>query len=89
MENAPLYLSTHSPWESFPVAMVISGGGFNRNTVGSVKRRFNQLIKVNSEMDAMLDKFLGGSHPPRILQGRVTRRNPKFEHPTTRESSNG
>ena len=43
--------------------MVISGGGFNKHTVGSVKRRFDQLIKTNSDMDATLDKFRGGSHP--------------------------
>ena len=48
--------------KSFSLTMVISDGGFNRHTVGSVKRRFNQLIKANSEMDATLDKFRGGSH---------------------------
>ena len=63
MENVSLYFSFHSPWESFPTAMVISGGGFNTHTVGSVKRRFDQLIEANSEMDATLDKFRGGSHP--------------------------
>ena len=41
MENIPLYFSSHSPWESFPTTMVISSGGFNRHTVGSVKRRFD------------------------------------------------
>ena len=41
MENVPLYFSSHSPWESFPTAMVISGGGFNRHIVGSVKRIFD------------------------------------------------
>ena len=63
MEDVPMYFSTHSLWESFPTAMVISGGGFNRHTVGSVKRRFDQLIEANSEIDATLDKFRGGSHP--------------------------
>ncbi|XP_058761739.1 uncharacterized protein LOC131635149 [Vicia villosa] len=29
--------SPHSPWEMFPSAMVISGGGFSKLTVGSVK----------------------------------------------------
>ena len=52
MENIPLYFSSHSPWESFPVAMVISSRGFNKHTVGSVKRRFEQLIKANSDKDA-------------------------------------
>ena len=31
--------------------------------MGSVKRTFEQLIKANSDMDATLDKFQGGSHP--------------------------
>ena len=43
--------------------MVISDGGFNRHTVGSVKRRFDQLIEANSDMDATLNKLRGGSHP--------------------------
>ena len=43
--------------------MVISGGGFNKLIVGSVKRSFDQLIKANFDMDATLDKFLGGSLP--------------------------
>ena len=38
MENVPMYFSTHSSWESFPATMIISSGGFNRHTVGSVKR---------------------------------------------------
>ena len=58
-----MYFSSHSPWESFPAAMVISDGGFNRHTVESVKRRFDQLIEANSDMDATLDKIRGGSHP--------------------------
>ena len=63
MENIPLYYSSHSSWESFPAAMVISSGGFNRHTMGSVKRRFDQLIKANSDMDTTPDKLRGGSHP--------------------------
>ena len=63
MENVPLYFSSHNPWELFPIAMVISGGGFNKHTVGYVKIRFKQLIKANSDMNATLDKFRGGSDP--------------------------
>ena len=37
--------------------------GFNRHTVGLVKRRADQHIKANSDMDATLDKLRGGSHP--------------------------
>ena len=63
MENVPLYFSFHSLWEVFPAAMIILGGGFNKHTVKSVKRKFAQLIRVNSDMDATLDKSRGGSHP--------------------------
>ena len=57
MEGVSLYFSSHSPWESHPATMVISSGGFNRHTVGSVKRRFDQLVEANSDMDATLDKI--------------------------------
>ena len=57
MEDVPLYFFSHIHWESFPAAMVISGRGFDRHTVGSVNRRFDQLIEANSDMDATLDKF--------------------------------
>ena len=58
-----LYFSSHSPWELFLVAIDISGGGFNKHTLGSITRRFKQLIKANFDMDATLDKFQGSSYP--------------------------
>ena len=61
--DVPLYFSTHSPWETFPSALVILGGGFNKVTVGSVKRRFDQLISTSSNQSATLDKFRGSSAP--------------------------
>ena len=61
--NVPLYFATHSPWETFPSALVISGGGFNKITVGSVKRRFDQLISTSSNQNATLDKPRGSSVP--------------------------
>ncbi|XP_058782841.1 uncharacterized protein LOC131657461 [Vicia villosa] len=53
--------SPHSPWEVFPSAMVISGGGFNKLTVGSVKRKFDELISASSSKAATLDLTKGGS----------------------------
>src|SRR4051812_28800637 len=44
--------SSHSPWEFFPSAMVISGGGVSKLNVGSVKQKFNELISANSSKDA-------------------------------------
>ena len=54
IEGVPLYFYSYSTWESFPAAMVISGGGFNKHTMRFVKRRFDQLIEANSDMDATL-----------------------------------
>ncbi|MCI79347.1 hypothetical protein A2U01_0100618, partial [Trifolium medium] len=33
-------------WENFPKALVISRGGFNKNTIGSVKRKFEELENI-------------------------------------------
>ncbi|XP_058722192.1 uncharacterized protein LOC131593949 [Vicia villosa] len=51
--------SPHSSWEMFPSAMVISGGGFNKLTVGSVKRKFNELLSSSSSKVAALDHAKG------------------------------
>ncbi|XP_058774402.1 uncharacterized protein LOC131648685 [Vicia villosa] len=53
--------SPHSPWEIFPSAMVISGGGFTKLTVGSVKQKFDELISASSSKSATLDLAKGGS----------------------------
>ncbi|XP_058726284.1 uncharacterized protein LOC131597614 [Vicia villosa] len=51
--------SPHSAWEMFPSAMVISGGGFNKLTVGSVKRKFDELISASASKAATLDQTKG------------------------------
>ena len=43
--------------------MVISGRGFNKCTVGSVKRIFEQLMDVSSEKSVTLDKVKRRSIP--------------------------
>ncbi|MCH80166.1 hypothetical protein A2U01_0000929 [Trifolium medium] len=50
-------------WEKFPEAIVISGGGYNKVTIGSVKRKFEELIDASSNTNATLDKTKGGSLP--------------------------
>jgi hypothetical protein len=52
-----------SKWEHFPSAMVISGGGFNKLTIGSVKRKFEELIDASSNQNATLDKQKGSCTP--------------------------
>jgi hypothetical protein len=48
-----------SKWENFPSAMVITGGGFNTYTVGSVKKKFDELISASSKMSSVLDTTKG------------------------------
>ncbi|MCI38843.1 hypothetical protein A2U01_0060072, partial [Trifolium medium] len=43
--------------------MVISGGGFNKITIGSVKRKFEELIDASSRQSATLDKPKKGYVP--------------------------
>ncbi|PNX98241.1 retrotransposon-related protein [Trifolium pratense] len=43
-------------WENFPQTAVISGGGFSTLTVGSVKRKFEELLVASSDISATIDK---------------------------------
>ncbi|MCI66179.1 hypothetical protein A2U01_0087437, partial [Trifolium medium] len=51
-EDVSAEFSALSRWENFPHAMVISGGGFNKINIGSVKRKFDELIGESSNMSA-------------------------------------
>ncbi|MCI41335.1 hypothetical protein A2U01_0062568, partial [Trifolium medium] len=55
-EDISVEFSALSRLESFPQAMVIFGGGFNKITIGSLKRKFDELIGQSSNMSATLDK---------------------------------
>ncbi|GAU50103.1 hypothetical protein TSUD_374520 [Trifolium subterraneum] len=65
----PNYLKdTYEPpilneWEKFPEAMVISGGVFDKHTIGSVKREFEELITTSSGMVVTLGKPKTSSQP--------------------------
>ncbi|MCI69459.1 hypothetical protein A2U01_0090721, partial [Trifolium medium] len=54
-EDISAELSALSRCENFPQTMVISGGAFNKITIGSVKK-FEELIDASSNMSATLDK---------------------------------
>ncbi|XP_045791889.1 uncharacterized protein LOC123886628 [Trifolium pratense] len=54
---------TLQEWETFVEAMVISGGGFDKHSVGSIKRKFEELIDASSNMSATLDKAKGQLKP--------------------------
>ncbi|XP_058758369.1 uncharacterized protein LOC131631595 [Vicia villosa] len=57
--NAATTYSSHSTWERFPSAMVISGGGFSKLTVGSVKRKFDELISASANVASTFDHAKG------------------------------
>jgi hypothetical protein len=44
------HLTSHlnGSWENFPKTLVISGGGFNDKTLGTIKRKFEELESVCS-----------------------------------------
>jgi hypothetical protein len=43
--------------------MVISAGGYNQKTIGSVKRKFEELIDSSSNQSVTLDRPKKGSVP--------------------------
>ncbi|MCI76002.1 hypothetical protein A2U01_0097271, partial [Trifolium medium] len=43
-EDVSAEINALSRWENFPQDMVIFGGEFNKVTIGSVKRKFEELI---------------------------------------------
>ncbi|XP_058783996.1 uncharacterized protein LOC131658752 [Vicia villosa] len=53
--------SSYSARERFPSAMVISGGVFSKLTVGSVKRKFNELISASASVASTFDHAKGSS----------------------------
>ncbi|CAJ2676946.1 unnamed protein product [Trifolium pratense] len=54
---------TLNKWDALAQAMVISCGGFDKQTVGSIKRKFEDLIDGSSNLSATLDKPRGQSKP--------------------------
>ena len=60
-EDEPL--STHSRWEKFPSAMVITGGGFNDLFVNSAKRKLDELVDAAPAQEVTLERFKEKSKP--------------------------
>ncbi|PNX63938.1 hypothetical protein L195_g061871, partial [Trifolium pratense] len=54
---------TLSTWDYFTDSFVISGGSLDKHTIGSIKRKFEELIDISSNMNATLDKAKGRSMP--------------------------
>ncbi|XP_058766541.1 uncharacterized protein LOC131640151 [Vicia villosa] len=56
--------SALSVWEGFPTAMLISNGGDPGSlTIGSVKRKFDELISTTTDLTPTLRRFKGRSEP--------------------------
>lgn len=58
-----MFFSSHSPYESFTSTTVISGGGFNKLMMGSVKQKFEELILASSGKTTTLNLTKGSSAP--------------------------
>ncbi|KAK2416133.1 hypothetical protein QL285_038556 [Trifolium repens] len=54
---------TFSKWENFAETMVISAGGYSQKTIGSVKRKFEELIDSSSNQPVTLNRPKKGSVP--------------------------
>ncbi|PNX64135.1 hypothetical protein L195_g061969, partial [Trifolium pratense] len=54
---------TLSTWDYFQDSFVITGGRLDKHSIGSIKRKFEELIDISSNMNATLDKAKGRSMP--------------------------
>lgn len=63
----PLYFATHITCKTSPPSWsYLGGGGFNKLTIGSIKREFEQLIDASLSENSTLDKCQGSSVPIRF-----------------------
>lgn len=81
LADASKFFSSHSSCESFRSAMVISGGGLSKLTVGSVKRKFGELITASSSKAATLDLSRGSSTPLALYKEELPRGAPNATIP--------
>lgn len=59
----PTLSTAYNPWEKFPSSMVISGGNGSKLSIGSMKRKFEELIATNATKNSTLDTVRGASTP--------------------------
>ncbi|MCH90588.1 hypothetical protein A2U01_0011504 [Trifolium medium] len=64
-----------------PPALVIFGGGFNKNTIGSVKRKFEELEKVCSVNPVTVSQVKKGSLPLAFYMEEVSGGSPNYQIP--------
>jgi hypothetical protein len=77
------HLASHmdGTWENFPKALVISGGGFNSSTLGSVKRKFEELESVCSINPITIAEIKEGSIPLAFYKEEVPGGSPNYQIP--------
>ncbi|GAU34804.1 hypothetical protein TSUD_394300, partial [Trifolium subterraneum] len=77
------YLAVHldGSWENFPGALVISGGGFNPITIGSIKRKFDELEKASPVEEIKITEVKENSVPLAFYREEVPGGSPNFQIP--------
>ncbi|GAU35488.1 hypothetical protein TSUD_384430 [Trifolium subterraneum] len=75
------YLAAHldGSWENFPGALVISGGGFNPITIGSIKRKFDELEKASPVEETKITEVKESSVPLAFYREEVPGGSPNFQ----------
>ncbi|CAJ2661598.1 unnamed protein product [Trifolium pratense] len=66
-------------WENFPKAMVITGGGISKVTIGSVKRKFDELESICSVNPVAVSKPEEGSNPLAFYKEEVPGGSPNYQ----------
>ncbi|MCI26884.1 hypothetical protein A2U01_0048082, partial [Trifolium medium] len=82
-EGIMKHLTAHmdGSWESFPKALVISGGGFNKTTIGSINRKFKELENVCSVNLVTVSSVKQGSIPLAFYKEEVPGGSPNYHIP--------
>ncbi|GAU48076.1 hypothetical protein TSUD_81360 [Trifolium subterraneum] len=77
------YLAAHldGSWENFLGALVISGGGFNPITIGSIKRKFDELEKASPVEEIKITEVKESSVPLAFYREEVPGGSPNFQIP--------
>ncbi|KAK2409752.1 hypothetical protein QL285_045156 [Trifolium repens] len=82
-EEVLAHLTSHlnGSWENFPKTLVISGGGFNNTTLGTIKRKFEELESVCSLNPVSVAEIKEGSIPLAFYKEEIPGGSPNFQIP--------
>ncbi|MCI44403.1 hypothetical protein A2U01_0065642, partial [Trifolium medium] len=68
-------------WENFPKSLVITGEGFNKTTVESIKRKFEELESVCSVNKVVVSSVKERSIPLAFYREEVPGGSPNYQIP--------